>query len=198
MTVAFLFFVPIGILVARYCRHQPNVSFLHGSLMSLTAELVLAAATAALFTHSVAHEMDVHRAIGITTACVIITTIILASNIYKLAPLRRLKGGVVDGDTHWCTSTPAGVVMALGWVNVGLGLKFLWPEYLPVFYAVVVVVGTTIVGLDVRARALNGDCRLCSRRAKRVPDLLKDAVSARSSPRLSPKLYVASSLSDRA
>ena len=140
MTVAFLFFVPLGIFVARYCRHQPNISFLHGSLGSLTAELVLASATSALFTLSATPEMDVHRNVGIACACMVIATIVGAvafSNMRRFAGAKATSWMRVRTLHEWS----GWGVMALGWINIFLGLSFLWPEYLPIFYTVVIVVG---------------------------------------------------------
>lgn len=56
--------------------------------MSLTAELVLASATSALFTLSTTPDMEVHRFIGLATASLVVLTVVFAvvfSNMRRFA-----------------------------------------------------------------------------------------------------------------
>jgi len=157
MSISFLIFVPLGIIIIRYFRHRPNISFLHGALMSLTSDNVLTSAVYASITQSSTPQLQSHRIVGIVTAVLVCLTITFA---VVFTNLRRF-GGV--NASWWMRFRSfheyAGwFVLAFGWANIGIALSFLWPGYLPIFYTSIAVVGATMVALESHAYMFNGSC----------------------------------------
>jgi ferredoxin-NADP reductase/cytochrome b involved in lipid metabolism len=157
MSLCFACFVPLSIFVARACRHAPRISFLHGTLGTLTAELILAAAMSALYSVSYTPDMSLHRTLGIVTAALVIASLffaILFKSIRGCSGLEAkwwLRVRSLHGLAGWG-------VMGLGWTNAGLGIQFLFPEYMVAFYAVIACIGTLLLVADIYTKVKRGEC----------------------------------------
>ena len=155
MSAAFLVLVPAGILIARYCRHRHHIGFLHGVLMSQAGELVLTSALFAIITPTEAPQLQTHRKIGLAAAALVIATIVLAivfasmRRFARVRPIWWMRVRLLHQFSGWA-------VLGFGWLNMGIGFVYLWPEYLPHFYAVVAIVGTVVLALDAYGFRVNG------------------------------------------
>jgi ferredoxin-NADP reductase/cytochrome b involved in lipid metabolism len=157
MSASFALFVPLSIFVARFCRHAPRISFLHAMLGSVTAELILASATSALFAVSMTPAMSLHRTIGLAAAALVIASIAFAVAFKSLrtyttvSPVWWLRLRSLHEVAGW-------VILGLGWVNAGLGFNLLWPQYMTAFYGVLAAITSYFVATEAFVRARSGNC----------------------------------------
>ena len=134
MMFCFAILAPLGIVAARFCRHRPHISHLHGTAMSVTGELVLAAACVALFTTATTPVFATHRVIGFTIAILVILTIVLAI-VFSRMRASRTSSSRLWTHLRLVHAVIGWAVLLLGWANIALGLRELWPQYLVPYYA---------------------------------------------------------------